>query len=444
VPVATGTSAVARMASVAALAFVAVLTAVVLARSEPDYTVSARFVDAGQLVKGNTVEVAGRPVGEVADLRLTDDNQALVVMKITDDRFRPLHEGTRATIRQVGLSGVANRFVELTPGRPSSPELPDGATLPPERTRPIVDLDAVLNTFDPRTRANLQRLIRQSSRAVAGRAGHANRALHYLNPALGQVAGLAEELSRDEVALRDLVRSAAAVSSAVASREPDLEEGVSNTAVTLRALAGERAALEDSLVRAPGVLRRARPTLRRLRRTLAVVRPALREARPAARPLARVLRALPPAARRGTPLVAELRRLLPALESTLDSYPPLARELIPVVEATTRAARGFLPIFAGLRPYAPDLIAGLYNGFGGVTSGYYDANGHYARIAVNWGAGALPGLGTAFPVPDAPGLVGYRTGLDARCPGAAGEPASDGSNPWVPDPSLCDPADSRP
>ncbi len=40
-------------------------------------------------------------------------------------------------------------------------------------------------------------------------------------------------------------------------------------------------------------------------------------------------------------------------------------------------------------------------------------------------------------------LVGYRTGLVARCPGAAAEPAPDGSNPWVPDPTLCDPAHSR-
>ena len=442
-PVQSATGAVARMASAAALAVVVVLTAIVVLSSDPSYTIHARFVDAGQLVKGNNVEVSGRPVGKVTDLRLTDDNQALVVMRIDDPEHRPLHEGTRATVRQVGLSGVANRFVELTPGRRSSPQLRDGATLTTRETRPIVDLDAVLNAFDPRTRANLQRAIRLSSESVAGGAREANRGLRYLNPALGQVAGLAEELARDEVALRQLVRSAATVSGAVASREGDLEEGVANGAVALRALAGERAALQDALARAPGVLRRARPTLRRLRRTLAVLRPTLRDARPAAAPLARVLRVLPPAARHATPVVRDLRRTLPALTRTLAAMPPLARELVPVIEATTRAARGFGPIFAGLRPYAPDLVAGLYNGFGGVTSGYYDANGHYARIAANWGAGALPGLGSAFPIPEADGLVGYRTGLDARCPGAAVEPAPDGSNPWVPSPDLCDPEDSQ-
>jgi phospholipid/cholesterol/gamma-HCH transport system substrate-binding protein len=443
VPTAHATSATSRILAVAALVVAVVLTATLVLRSDPQYTINVRFVDAGQLVKGNEVMVSGRSVGKVSELRLTDDNQALVVMKIDDPEYRPLHAGTVARVRQVGLSGVANRFVELTPGRPTSRELPDGATLGTSDTRPIVDLDAVLNALDPRTRGNLQRVIRLSSSAVAGRSAQANRALGYLNPALSQVSGLAEELGRDEVALRELVASAATVSTAVAQREGDLEGMVTNTATALRALAGERGALEDLLARAPGVLNRARPTLARLRRTLAVVRPALRDARPVAAPLARVLRVLPGSARRSTPLIAALRRLMPALRRTLVAMPPLARDLVPTIEATTRAAGGFLPIFAGLRPYAPDLVAGLYNGFGGVSSGYYDANGHYARIAEQWGAGAIPGLGSAFPIPSAPGLFDYRTGLDARCPGAAVEPAPDGSNPWVPDPSLCDPEDSH-
>jgi phospholipid/cholesterol/gamma-HCH transport system substrate-binding protein len=155
------------------------------------------------------------------------------------------------------------------------------------------------------------------------------------------------------------------------------------------------------------------------------------------------LRVLPGSARDSIPVVVELRKLLPDLRRTLVALGPLAGQLVPTIEKTTNVARGFLPIFAGLRPYAPDLVAGLYNGFGGVTSGYYDANGHYARIAANFGAGALAGLGSFFPVPQVPNLVGYRTGLIARCPGAAVEPAPDGSNPWIPDPSLCDPAQSR-
>jgi phospholipid/cholesterol/gamma-HCH transport system substrate-binding protein len=443
-PTTQGPSALARGIAVAALAVVLIALVLAVRSSGSPYTIHARFVDAGQLVKGNLVEVGGQKIGKVIDIRLTDDNQADIVMEITDDEFRPLREGTTATVRQVGLSGVANRFVELTPGRPTSRALRDGATLSTDQTRPIVDLDEVLDALDPKARANLQTLIRQSSTSLAGRSQQANDALRYLNPALSQTAGLAADLSRDDVALRQLVRNTATVSSALASRRTDLAESVTNTAVTLRALAGERIALEDVFARAPGVLRRATPTLRRLRRTLAVLRPTLRDAQPTAQPLARLLRVLPPSARHSTPVVRELRKLLPDLRTTLAAMPPLARELVPIIGKTTKASNDFLPILAGLRPYTPDLIAGLYAGFGGITSGYYDANGHYGRISSNFGAGALSGAGSLLPFPNVPSLSNYRTGLDARCPGGGVEPAPDGSNPWVPDPSICDPSQNRP
>ena len=73
-------------------------------------------------------------------------------------------------------------------------------------------------------------------------------------------------------------------------------------------------------------------------------------------------------------------------------------------------------------------MAGFFNGFGGSTSRSYDANGHYARINLEAGLNSLTGL---LPQPAGGSLGGLRTGLDARCPGAAEEPAPDGSNPWA-------------
>jgi len=95
-------------------------------------------------------------------------------------------------------------------------------------------------------------------------------------------------------------------------------------------------------------------------------------------------------------------------------------------------------MITGLRPYTPDLVAGLFLGFGGSGGGYYDANGHYARVQLMAGAGALPGL---VPTPPSGSLAGYQTGRRARCPGGATTPHADGSNPW-PDgaPNICNPA----
>src|SRR4051812_25514080 len=79
------------------------------------YRVNARFLNGGQLVRGNPVEIGGVPVGSVKDLRITDDGQAEATLAIDGDHA-PLRRGTHATIRQASQSGIANRYVELRPG----------------------------------------------------------------------------------------------------------------------------------------------------------------------------------------------------------------------------------------------------------------------------------------------------------------------------------------
>jgi phospholipid/cholesterol/gamma-HCH transport system substrate-binding protein len=388
------------------------------------------------------VQVAGRTVGSIQELRLTDDGQAEVVMKITDDELQPLHRGTRAEIRAVGLSSVANRYVELSPGPETAPEIENGGVLTQDETHGIVDLDALLDALDPRTRGLLQSIIRDASKIYAGSAEQANTAFRYLNPALTQTAALGRELAADEAALERLVVSASDAVTAVAARRDELGAAVEGTAGTLSAVASERAALEDALARAPAVLTQAEGTLRRTRGTLEVVRPALREARPSAPPLARLLRRLVPTSQRAIPVLADLRALLPGVRDTLQPLPGLARVALPALGSTTRALRDALPIFAGLRPYAPELATGLFNGFGWATGGHYDANGHFARISAQ---GGLVGLTGPLAVPGftTPGTGEARTGLTARCPGAAVEPAPDGSNPYIPDQSLCNPEHGR-
>ena len=365
------------------------------------------------------------------------------MLAISDKEFRPLHQGTTATVRQVGLSGVANRFVELTPGAPARPRCTDGATLSTERTRPIVDLDEVLNALDPKARANLQTLIRQSSVSLAGGSQDANAALRYLNPALSQTAGLMQELGSDDAALRQLVKSTATVSSAVAARSGDLEGAVTNTAVALRAIASERSALEDVLARAPGVMHRSIPTFQRLRADAR--RGPAGAPRGSADGSAVGPRPARPAARRSPLHTCRARAARRPAQSAPDSGRDAraGRRAGPDHRQDHHRDQG-LPARAGRpAPVRARPRGGLFNGFGGVTSGFYDANGHFARIASEFGAASASGSGSLIPTPPAGDLAGLRTGLTARCPGSAVEPAADGSNPWVDDPSLCDPKHSR-
>ena len=151
-------------------------------------------------------------------------------------------------------------------------------------------------------------------------------------------------------------------------------------------------------------------------------------------------------ARHAIPAVSEIRALLPSARQALSRLPPLERTAVPAMQSGTTAIGKVLPLLAGARPYAPDLIAGLFNGFGGSTAGYYDANGHYSRIMLELGQGGGTGALATLAGVSGPGLNAYRTGLLARCPGGAVEPAPDASNPFVPPGvvGLCNPKDNHP
>src|SRR5687768_3539721 len=83
----------------------AVVAAAVLLRGGDDYRIEARFDNAGQLVKGNLVQVGGQPAGTVEGIEVTRDGQAEISLKIEED-WAPLRRGTHATVRQASLSGV--------------------------------------------------------------------------------------------------------------------------------------------------------------------------------------------------------------------------------------------------------------------------------------------------------------------------------------------------
>jgi phospholipid/cholesterol/gamma-HCH transport system substrate-binding protein len=438
---ATSRQTIGRAAAIAAIPIVLVVLAVVLLRGGSQYIVHVHMVDAGQLVKGDLIEVGGDRIGTVKDIRLTNHNQADVVMKIHSGEYDPLHRGTLATVRTVGLSGVANRFVELTPGPPGAAKIPNGGVMQSTETRPLVDLDQILNELDAPTRARLQALIKNGAQIFAGATGPANRALQYLDPALAQTAQLARELARNQVADERLITSSARVVKALSSRSSDVTQGITSTAATLRAVAGERTALEDSIARAPETLRVADSLLRDTRTTITVIRPTVRALQPVAPQATRLLQRLSPTARRVTPVLAQVRSLLPALKTTLDLAPGLSRVAIPALTSTTSVLRLAMPIAKALNAYAPEVVLGLSNSFGGTTSASYDANGHFARVAPVIGSQGTSGILTGLTLPP---LLGQRTGLVARCPGGATEPAFDKSNPYIPDASLCNPKDDKP
>src|SRR5918994_804925 len=128
-----------KRAFVLALVLLAIIAvAILLFRGDGGYTVTAEFVNAGQLVKGNEVKAGGVTVGSVKSIDVTEDGHAKVELGISDGDFKPLRRGTQVTIKQASLSGIANRYVDLKLGPANGETIDDGGVIGTAQTATAV------------------------------------------------------------------------------------------------------------------------------------------------------------------------------------------------------------------------------------------------------------------------------------------------------------------
>jgi phospholipid/cholesterol/gamma-HCH transport system substrate-binding protein len=399
-------SIAARLIAIAALVAAIALLALAMFGGGNGYRVNAVFESAGQLVNGNEVRVGGAPVGSITDIELNDAAQAVVTMEV-DDEFAPLHQGTQATIRATSLSGIANRYISLQPGPNSAEEIEDGGQIDADETSAPVDIDVLFNALDDETREGLRNLVRGSGTQYDGRGEDANESIQYFAPFLSSTTDLTRELALDQKVLERFVRDGATTVSAIAERSNDLEQLVSNTSTAMGAIADENVALETALDLLPDTLRKANTTFVNLRATLDDLELLVEESKPATKDLAPFLAALRPLVAEARPTVADLSDLisLPGPNNDLidltAKQPRLAQLTATVFPRAIRTLDRAQPVVEYARGYTPDLT-GWITKFA-EAAGYYDANGHYARV-----------------------MQGWRN----RCPGGSTQPSPDGSLPY--------------
>lgn len=417
------------------------------------YRVTARFQNASQLVKGNLVQVAGRAIGSVTRISLTDDGRADVEVSIDDEDFVPLRSGVRAVVRQASLSGVANRYVDLhLPAEDrAGADIPDGGAVAAEQTASAVDLDQLFDTFDPDARRALQRVVQGLGAAYAGEGERINRGWAYVEPSLASASRLFEELTYDSGVLDRFVTASAKLVTDAAARRDDLAGLVDDLADTVQAVGSQRDGLDEALHRLPPFLRRANTTFANLRATLGDLDPLVRDARPVARRLQPFLAQLRPAARDARPalrdLAALIRRegggndLVELVRSTAAvrdiAVGPVTRngaEREGALPATAKALEVAAPELATARPYAVDLT-GWFDDFS--HPGVYDALGGGSRAAPSVNLfSVVDGLLQPIPPELRHQLFGAvaSLGQNHRCPGSA-----ERGSVWKPTPDFpCD------
>jgi phospholipid/cholesterol/gamma-HCH transport system substrate-binding protein len=432
----------ARIVAAGALAAAAVLVVVIVLGGSGGNRYAVELENGGQLVKGNQVLIGGQPVGTVNSVELTANAQA----KVQIETDRVLHEGTTAIVRATSLSGVANRYISLTPGPNNFPELGDGATITADRTTSPVDLDQLFNTLDAPTRKALQNVIEGSAASYAGRGQDANNSYRYFSPALVATDKLLQELDRDEASLSSFLVDSSRVVTAVAARRDQLAALVPSANQALGAVAEHNRSLDLALRSLPPTLRQANTTFFNLRDALDSLDPLVATSKPATRDLAPFLRSLRPVTKRAVPVFGDLAKAVNLkgknndLTDAVNDLPAVQAKAAAAVPAAVTAMQDSEPVLRFARPYIPDLL-GAIGKLGEVTA-YYDADGHYARVQPAELNLFHYNSGTQFlePIPRSQQFDDLVFGLSRRCPGGSTQPIP-GSNPFLDGGQLSSPAD---
>jgi virulence factor Mce-like protein len=346
------------------------------------YRFSADFPEATQLAEAADVRISGVKVGRVVTIDLAG-NRTRAVIEI-QPRYAPVPRDTRAILRQKTLLGET--FVELSPGSRASGELPDGAILPRQQIVQTTQLDEVTRALDPRTRSDLQRVLRGLALATNGHAQDLNDAIGNARPWTGDTTDVLQILDEQHGALRRVVRDTGAVLGAVSQRQGDLSGLVASGDRVLSTTAARNRDLADAVRILPTTLAELRPTLDALRHSAVLARPVVSELRPAARALGPTLvdgEALAPDLKglfRDLDRVVTLSRAgLPALTRVVQHARPLMHILVPTLQQA-------YPVVQYLGVYKQEIVSAVANLAASTQGAQAPAPGeaplHYIRALV--------------------------------------------------------------
>jgi phospholipid/cholesterol/gamma-HCH transport system substrate-binding protein len=396
---------------------------------------SAQSVTPGQ---GQTVQVAGVDVGEIAKVDLVEGH-AVVTMKIRR-RFTPIYNDATALLRP--KTGLNDMVLQLAPGSRSSGVLPEGGTIPISQTLPNVNFDEILQSLDADTRSYLQLLVGGGAQGLGGQGRRLSGTLKRFEPTGRALARLNGALARRQANIRRTIHNFSLLSQALGAKDDQLATLVDSSNRVFRAFADQDARLRDALRLLPGTLSATdrgltkadalatelRPALGRLRPTARALGPALRDVRPFLADTTPVIRdQLRPFSRDVLPTVRDLR---PAARDLADATPRLTTSLRVVNELLNELAynppgpeEGFL-FWASWANHDGASIFSTQDAHGPVRRGLVVTSCTSLQLLANIGQ-ANRNLGTLATLlnPPAPAAV---------CPGAAPGPTAPAPGPAVP------------
>ena len=341
-----------RVASVFLLLALAAAAVVTTGAGEGgSYKVRAIFDNAGFVIPGEDVKVAGVKVGKVDSMDVTRDFKAVVVLDIQDPAYQDFRSDASCQVRPQSLIG--EKFVECEPtqARAADAEPPPALRkidrgegegqylLPVENTQQSVDLDLINNIMRLPYRQRLSLILNEFGAGLAGRGNELNETIRRADPALKEVDEVLKLLASQNKVLANLARDSDTVLAPLARERSHISGAIEHSSNVAAATAERRDDLAADIERLPRFLRELRPTMRQLGELSDQATPVFRSLGNSAPDINRMIRELGPFSEAG----------IPAVESLGDAAvigTPAMRDLLPITKDLRRFAKTARPVGA--------------------------------------------------------------------------------------------------
>jgi ABC-type transporter Mla subunit MlaD len=269
------------------------------------YTLYALMHNADNLEDHDQVRIGGELAGQVLNPHV-QNHLARLELQLASS-FKPLRSDTRIEIRLRSAVGI--RYVDILPGTHGKP-LPNGATIPASQTSTPVDLDQVLDTFDPQTRARTRQLIGELGTGLAGRGQDVNQILGEASGFLQNLGSVAAAINSRPGAMRALISSSQGALNAFDPVRYNLAYGFQSEAQALQPFVNQSASVQGTLEQAPPTLSEVQSGLPPVRALVAQVKGLAQDATP-------TLSAAPPALNQTNALLDSAKPGLRSANTTL-------------------------------------------------------------------------------------------------------------------------------
>jgi len=381
---------------VAAVLIVAALVALFLVTRQEDdaYRVRAIFDNAGFIIPGEDVKVAGVKVGSIEDVEVTPDFKAAVVLEIDDPGYQDFRTDAKCIVRPQSLIG--EKFVECEPtqqrGVGSEPpgelrEIEEGPgegqrLLPVENTERSVDLDLLNDVMREPYRERLSIIVNELGIGLAGRGEDLNAVIRRANPALKEVDEVLRLLARQNDQLERLAVDGDTIMQPLARERRHVSSAIDNMSEVAEATAERRADLEADIERLPRFLRELRPTMTRLGALSDEMTPVLSDLGDVAPDINRFLLELGPFSQAGIPALDSLgeasRIGTPAVRNSL----PVVRDLRTFANAARPVGKTLAEVLVSFERNDGIERAMDYLFFQAAAVNGFDSFGHYLRAGL--------------------------------------------------------------